>query len=523
MVDPMSLAPSQATTTLLEELRRIVGEQNVSLTDSERVAYCHDNNPVDNMSVNEGRVRYLPDVIVWAENTAHVQEVTRLAARLGVPLIAYGVGSGVSGGTVPLTGGIILDLKKMNKIIKLDEKSLTVTAGPGIIGQLLELELNRRGYTMGHFPSSIYSSTLGGYLAARSAGQCSSKYGKMEDMVLGLEAVLGTGEIIRTAPAPRASLGPDWNQILIGSEGTLGIITEATCRIRPAPEIRRFLSFMFPDIETGTEAMRQLMRHELEPAAMRLYDELDTAIIGNASKEGESDENFLNLIPFSQFGKLVQSVLPGPVKAAKRFLGQRADLVNSLERFAKGCLLVLTFEGDEEISREEKNLATIICEKLGGKNQGPEPGMRWFKNRYHVSYFQSKVFYHGALVDTIEMATSWRRVPMLYYEVRNAVKGLAFIMAHFSHAYLDGCSIYFTFVTAASSVEKAEQQHRAVWDAAVGACHKVGGTMSHHHGIGYVKGRFMAEEHGAAMRVFDAFKKEMDPDGILNPGKMGLS
>ncbi|MDP8225886.1 MAG: FAD-binding oxidoreductase [Candidatus Lernaella stagnicola] len=519
----MSLAPSHMNHALLDQLRAIVGKGSVSLSDTDRLSYCHDNNPVSNMSINEGRAGPLPDVIVWPSTTQHVQQIVRLAAETKTPLIPYGAGSGVCGGTVPLHGGIILDLKRMKRILELDEESLTVTAEAGILGQLLEMELNRRGYTLGHFPSSIYSSTLGGYLAARSAGQCSSKYGKMEDMVQGLEAVLGTGDVIRTPVTPRASLGPDWNQILIGSEGTLGVITEATCRIRPAPAVRRFVSFEFPDIEAGTDAMRQLMSHELEPAAMRLYDELDTAIIANSSREGESDESFLNLIPLSQFGKLVQSALPGPLKMAKRFLGQRADLINALERFANGCLMVATFEGDEELSREEKNLATLICEKLGGVNRGPQPAMRWHKNRYHVSYFQSKVFYHGALVDTIEMAASWRRVPALYHEVRNAVRSLAFIMAHFSHVYLDGCSVYFTFVTAAPTVEKAAAQHRAVWDAAVGACHKVGGTISHHHGVGYTKAPYMVEEHGAMMRVYDALKKEMDPHGILNPGKMGLA
>ena len=518
----MTLAPSQASTVLLDQLRDIVGEGNVTLQDADRLAYCRDNYPVANLSTNEGKIGPLPDVIVWPENTAHVQKIVRLAAETKTPVIAFGAGSGVCGGTIPLLGGIILDLKKMKRILEIDEESLTVTAEAGILGQLLEMELNRHGYTMGHFPSSIYSSTFGGYLATRAAGQCSSKYGKMEDMVMGLEAVLGTGEIIRTTAVPRASLGPDWTQILVGSEGTLGVITEATCRIRPAPAMTRYMSFMFPDVETGTEAMRQLMRHEIEPAAIRLYDDLDTAIIGNASKEGESDDSFLNLIPISQFGKFLQSALPGPVKMAKRFLGQRADLINTFERFAKGCLLVATFEGDEELTREEKNVATVICEKIGGTNKGPEAAMRWHKNRYHVSYFQSKVFFHGALVDTIEMATSWRRVPLLYHEVRNAVRDQAFIMAHFSHAYIDGCSVYFSFVTAAPNVEKAEARYKAIWDSAVEACHKVGGTLSHHHGIGFSKARFMNEEHGATMNLYEAFKSEMDPHGIMNPGKMGL-
>jgi alkyldihydroxyacetonephosphate synthase len=524
----MSLPSSQIAIELRDKLREIVGEAHVSQNDHDRMTYSRDNAPVLNLSYNEGRVGPLPDVIVWPANTEQVAQIVRLANETRTPIVAFGAGSGVCGGVAPLRGGVTVDMKRMKKIVDLDEESLTVTAEAGILGQLLEMELNRRGCTMGHFPSSIYSSTLGGYLAARSAGQLSAKYGKMEDMVMGLEAVLGTGEVLRTPTAPRRPFGPDWNQILIGSEGTLGVITQATCRVRPYPPSRRFLSFLFPTIEAGVEAMRLIMRHDLRPAAVRLYDELDTAIVGTSSKEGESKESVLNALPTSQFGDLLASVLPGgllpsAIKRVGRFLGQRADLINTLERFTKGCLLVATFEGDDELTQEEATLAQLICEKVGGKDKGPDPAMRWWKNRYHVSYFQSKVFYHGAIVDTIEFACTWRRVPQLYHAVREAVRGLAFIMAHFSHAYLDGCSIYFTFVTSATSIDKTEAAHRAVWDAAVGACHRVGGTLSHHHGIGFTKARFMYDEHGASMGLFQAFKKEMDPNGILNPGKMGLA
>lgn len=519
----MAIAPTKATPELTQKLTQIVGKDNISLQDLDRLSYSRDLNPMSNLATNDGKFGPMPDLIVWPTSTEQVVKIVKLAVKHRTPLIAFGAGSGVCGGTLPIRRGIILDLKKMARIIELDEQSLTVTAEAGIIGQHLEMELNRKGYTMGHFPSSIYTSTLGGYLAARSAGQLSSKYGKIEDMVLGQQVVLGTGKVMQTPVVPRCSLGPDWDQIFIGSEGTLGIITQATCRIRPYPDVRRFASFVFRSAEEGTEAMRLLMQHEIRPAAMRLYDELDTVLVGTSSKQGDSDDSFLDFIPVSQFGNLVKSVVPGLVRRTERFLGQRADLVNMLDRFAnKGCLLVLTFEGDEELTWEEKNQATEICEKLNGVNKGPEPAMRWWKSRYHVSYKQSKVFYHGAFVDTIEMASSWRKLPSLYKEVRNAVRDLAFIMAHFSHAYLDGCSVYFTFVSAGPSVEKAEQNHRAVWDAAVEACMTVGGTISHHHGIGLSKAKYMAEEHGQVMRVYQALKHEMDPAGILNPGKMGL-
>jgi len=519
----MHIAPGQASEKFLRAVTKVGGSDHLSLADLDRLSYSRDLNPVSNLATNEGRFGPMPDAVVWPADTQQVAQIVKLAAEHRTPLIPFGAGSGVCGGTVPLRGGIILDLKRMNNIIKLDEDSLAVTAGAGIIGQHLEMELNRKGYTMGHFPSSVYSSTLGGYLAARSAGQLSAKYGKIEDMILGLEAVLGTGEILRTTATPRASLGPDWNQVLIGSEGTLAIITEATCRIRPYPAERRFTSFVFPGPSEGTEAIRQIMRHELRPAAIRLYDELDTVLVGTSSKNEESSESFWNAIPLSQFGNFVKSVAPGLIRRTERFFGKRADLINLLEKFAtKGCLLVMTFEGESDLVADEEALAVELCEKLGGVNHGPEAALRWWNNRYHVSYKQSKVFYHGAIVDTIEMATTWDKLVPLYEEVRQAVRDMAFIMAHFSHAYLDGASVYFTFVTAAPNVEKAEQAHRAVWDAAATACQRIGAAISHHHGIGYTKARFMSEEHGPMMRVYEALKREMDPAGILNPGKMGL-
>lgn len=519
----MRITPSQASTDLREALARIVGGANLSITNLDRLSYCRDLNPMANLATNDGKFGPMPDVIVWPTSTDQVVQLVRLANERRVPLIPYGAGSGVCGGTVPLRGGVIVDLKKMRRILLLDEKSLTVTAEAGIIGQHLEMELNRFGYTMGHFPSSVYTSTLGGYLAARSAGQLSSKYGKIEDMALGMEVVLGTGEIMRTPVAPRAALGPDWNQVFIGSEGTLGIITSATCRIRPYPPSREFASFVFPDPETGVEAMRLMMQNELRPAAMRLYDELDTVLVGSGSKEGESSDSFFDSLPISEFGTAIKSMVPGLIRRTERFFAQRADMINRLERFAtRGCLLVLTFEGEEELTHAEKALATEICEKGQGVNKGPAPAERWWKNRYHVSYKQSKIFYHGAFVDTIEMATTWRKVVELYHEVRKAVRDKAFIMAHFSHAYLDGCSVYFTFVSAANDTEKAKHLHRQVWDAAVAACHRVGATLSHHHGIGYLKAPYMHEEHGQTMRLYEALKREMDPAGILNPGKMGL-
>ena len=516
------LSESRIDPIILQKLANIVGEKNLSISDTDRYTYSRDMSAVNIMNTTEGSVVHSPGVIVWPSDTQQVSKVCKLAYANSIAMVPYGAGSSVVAGTVPLKGGIIVDLKKINQIFEVDEISNLVTAGAGIIGEHLEREMARRGFTVGHFPSSVYSSTLGGYLATRSAGQLSSKYGKIEDMVAGLEVVLPKGEIVNSLLTPRSATGPDWDQVIVGSEGTLGFITRATCRIWPAPNSRRFLAFMFPDAVSGVEAMRVIFRHDVRPATVRLYDELDTALIGKSGKSGIGSSP-LDFIPIKEFGKLLRSTLPNAIKKTGRFFARRADLVNRLEKLAKNeCLMVLVFEGDERLVDYEYEASSTICENLKGQNRGPELAINWWKNRYHVSYKQSKVYYNGAFVDTVEVATTWDKVIRLYEEVRAAVSPLAFIMAHFSHGYQEGCSIYFTFVTAGESLLASERAHRRVWDAAIEATLRVGGTISHHHGIGAVKARFMKQEHHQLMNIFRALKEEIDPKGLCNPGKMGL-
>ncbi len=443
----------------------------------------------------------------------------KLANEKKFPVIAYGAGSGVCGGTLPTSRGVVLDLKKLDKIYEVNDKSLTVTAGPGIVGQHLEQELNRRGYTMGHFPSSIYCSTLGGYLAARSAGQLSARYGKIEDMAMGIRVVLASGEVVETLCAPRSAAGPNWAQLFIGSEGTFGIITRAVMRIYPYPESRLFHAFTFNGVHDALESMREIMRAGVMPAAVRLYDELDTILIGG-KKEG-SVEDPINFdepdeSPVKQALHKLKEGIQDVLVSIPKATGRAAE-------FIKGkCLLVLTFEGTPAMTAAELKTSIDICKKNNGEDAGEEPGRRWWNNRYNVSYNQSKVFYQGSFVDTIEVATTWDKVEQLYHDVRRAVSKHAFIMAHFSHAYTHGCCVYFSIVSRGRNEDDAIKTHKAVWDAALGECLKAGATVTHHHGVGLFKGEYLLKELGGLTDVFFKMKKAIDPANILNPGKLGL-
>jgi len=510
---------SKLPPSVVGKLERIVGAANVSLKATDRAAYSRDLWPLGQIWMMHDHVPHPPDAIVWVENEEQIAGVLKLANEDKFPVIPFAAGSGVCGGTLPISGGVIMDVKKMSRILELNDKTLTVTAEAGIIGQHLEMELNRKGYTMGHFPSSIYCSALGGYLAARSAGQLSAKYGKIEDMVMGMRVVLPDGNIVETRTAPRSAAGPNWAQLFVGSEGTLGVITQGTMRIYPYPESRVFRGFIFNGVHDALEAMREIMRAGVVPAAVRLYDELDTILIG--SKKEESVEAPIHFEPEEE--NLVKTLMHNVFDTLQNIMMGIPKVTGKLAEKVKGkCLMVLTLEGRPEITETELKIAQEICLKNNGTDAGEEPAKRWWENRYNVSYNQSRVFDRGAFVDTLEVATTWDKVEDLYHAVRKAVSPHAFIMAHFSHAYIHGCCIYFSLVSRAKTEEEAVALYRKIWDRAMEAVIGSGATVTHHHGVGMHKAEYMKRELGRLSVVYQQLKDAMDPNNILNPGKMGL-
>jgi alkyldihydroxyacetonephosphate synthase len=515
---------------LLGELREIVGDR-ASQAPADRLSYARDLWPRTLLAVREGDAApYPPDVIVWPESAQEIAKIVRLAARLKTPIVPYGAGSGVCGGAAPIRGGIILDTKRMARVVSIDADALEATFEAGINGDHLEHELARRNLTLGHFPSSIMCSTLGGWLAARSAGQLSTKYGKIEDMALALEVVTGAGEIALCGREPRGAPGPDWGQIFIGSEGTLGVITRATLRVRPAPEVRLLRGWEFPRLAAGCDAIRKLLQKGLRPAVVRLYDELDT-FIHRSSSRGRGGGHAHGTQQITMEDPSQPSDLERRVRDAQKWLmrlalsypgGLNKALATLVPRMGSGCLLILGFEGDRELTEAETKVAAAELERAGGKDLGEGPGLRWFEHRYKISFQQSKVFENGAFVDTMEVASTWDRLMDVYGAVRAAVGRHAFIMAHFSHAYPEGCSIYFTFVAAGRDRAEAERRYDTIWRAGISATLAAGGVLSHHHGVGMSKQKYLPDELGMGMELYRSLKRVLDPAGILNPGKMGL-
>lgn len=401
--------------------------------------------------------------VALPESVDEVETILAICARARIPVTPVGGDSSVCGQSVPVAGGLVLDLTRLDRVLDLDEESLTVTVEPGLYGHRLEAWLRDRGYTLGHFPQSIELSTVGGWLACRSAGQYSTRYGKIEEIVLGFDVALANGGSLSFPPVPADATGPDLRRLFLGSEGTLGVFTRATLRIRPLPPAEERAAYAFASFAEGLDAMRRVLRRGARPAVVRLYDEQESARL--------FDE--------------------------------------------ESALLLVLAEGEVDEVAWESAVVRDEC----GRERDPALVGRWLEHRNDVSAFDHAVA-AGLVVDTIELAALWRDVPRVYEDVRAAVGGVPgtlAVTAHCSHAYTSGACLYFTF--AGAPAEGAAAFYHAAWDAALGA----GAALSHHHGVGLVRAQSFAERLGRpGLSLLQAVKDELDPVGILNPGKLAL-
>lgn len=512
----------------LADLRSRVGEGKVSDESADRLLVARDLWPRGLIELRFGRpVIAPPRAVVWPESPEDVVRIVEWAAERGAGLVAYGGGSGLCGGATPGRGEVVVDLKRMSRIEWIRPEDHLVRVQAGRVGALLQSELERAGQTLGHFPSSIFCSTVGGWLAARSAGQCSSRYGKIEDMIVSVQAVTGAGEMVETSRVPAAGLGPDWSQIFVGSEGTLGIITAATLKIHRRPETRRYRGYAFSRVSAGLEAARRVMQRGLRPAVVRLYDELDTLLV-RSDEDLERAEGGRGVLPklLRRFARVGDPVVPWLRERALKIAANRPAWLNRMASGVMtrltggGCLMIVGHEGDSRLVEADSERCRRELVGAGGVDLGEGPGLHWERNRYSVAFLQSEVFESTGFVDTLETAATWDKVMTLYEEVKRAVSPFAFVMAHFGHVYHEGCAVCFTFVGEAAAREEALERYDRMWEEALGAVIRGGGTISHHHGVGRSRRGHMVEEHGDSLELVRVLKKTLDPMGVLNPGKL---
>lgn len=507
----------------VDDLRKVVGDRWVSMDTADLLAYSRDLWPRSLIQLRSGKhTVHPPAAVVWPGSVDQVGAVVRLLVAAGAPIVPFGAGSGVCGGTLPIRGGVVVDLKRLRAIRSIDPVARLVDVEAGIIGEDLERSLAVAGFTLGHFPSSIYCSSLGGWIATRSAGQMSTLYGKIEDMVSEVGCVTSDGRRHVLRARPGRGQGPGFCQLVVGSEGTYALVTDARLRIRPAPEARRFRAFRFPDVQRGVRGVRLLMQAGLRPSVVRLYDALDSILLragpvgGGGPCGGRGSTGRLR--------SAGRSVARAAMHAVQRAALGRPGLLNTAldlvpQTALGGCILVLVFEGRTEIAEAEERIAADLLLREA-VDLGSDPARVWYEHRYAVSYRQSPMFASGGFSDTMEVAATWDRLLDVYAAVRRALGRKVLLLAHFSHAYHEGCSIYFTFAGRAATDEDALVLYDDVWRSGLAAVLEAGGVISHHHGVGVSKASAMEGEYGPALQIGRAVKEVLDPTGLLNPGKL---
>jgi len=465
-------------TMILTELEDAVGVQNVGRSGADKLAYSTDYFWLSRMAVDKGAPAALPDYVVRPGSAEEVSKVLKIANYYKIPVQTWGGGSGSQGGALPMAGGIILDTKRMDKLIDVDTVSGTITCETGMIFQQLEWYANEKGFSVMHIPSCLTCCTVGGALAHNGIGILSTKYGKIDDQCLWCEVVLPNGDVIETLPVPKHSSGPNLLPLFLGSEGTLGVITKAKFKMVKLPETRRHHAFLFSDIHTGYNACREIVQ-TVKPSLIRLFDEAET------------------------------------VSIIKKVIG--------FEK--KGSFMNLTVEGLSRIVDVEEQIVIEIAEKYGAEYLGTEYGEKWFKNRI-TFFYPGYIMNNPQMFGTLDTVSTYDRIEDIYRAMKKAVEefeGVRFI-SHSSHWYEWGAMNYSRFIMdhPPEDPEECIRLHNRIWNAGVRAALENGGVPNDHHGIGLKLSRLMKEAYGPAMQVLEGMKKSLDPNGILNPYKMGL-
>jgi alkyldihydroxyacetonephosphate synthase len=475
-----------------------VGPTSVLTDPEQRLLRAAGRSYPDLVRLRGGRLEGAPDAVVLPGSAAEVKRVLEICMREGIAVVPFGGGTSVVGGVDPARGGferlISLDLGRLRDA-RVDRRSLTATLGPGLRGPEAEAALAASGVTLGHSPQSFEYATIGGFAATRSAGQASSGYGRFDALVTSIALAAPAGEL-HTLETPHSAAGPALRELVVGSEGTLGVITGVAARVRPVPEQRRYEAWMAADFESGGEVVRSLAQAGALPDVVRVSDRAETRI------------------------SLVLSGGQGPRRTlASAYLRLRGRL--------DGSLVVCGWEGERDSVARRRALATRRLRAAGAAPLGAAPGRAWERGRYEGPYLRDELLDLGYLAETLETAHQWSRLGELYEKVGSAIsEALArqgtpgLVMCHLSHAYADGASLYFTFLARASAGDELEQW-RAVKTAACDAIVEAGGTITHHHGVGRDHLPYMRREIGElGVEALRAAKDRFDPAGIMNPGKL---
>ena len=475
-----------------------MGAEHVLDDRSTRLGHAAGRSYPDLIRLRSGDGASAPDAVVLPGSAAEVKAVLEACGKERVAVVPFGGGTSVVGGVEPLRDGfaavVSLDLGRLDRVVEVDRMSLTATLEAGLRGPDAERALGQEGLTLGHHPQSFEYSTVGGWVATRSAGQASTGYGRIDEIVEGLRLVAPAGEM-DTRALPASAAGPDLRELLVGSEGVLGVICDATLRVRPLPAERRYEGWSFRSFAEGCEAFRVMEQADASPDVARLSNENETRLaLALASPGGRA------------------------VALVRRYLRARGH--------ERGCVAIAGFEGTADDVERRRQRSAALLRAGGGVALGRRPGDAWRRTRYAGPYLRDALLDRGVLTETLETATNWSNLEPLYRGVEGALRATlaergtpAFVLCHVSHLYRSGASLYFTFFA------RQEDDALAQWEAAKAAASEAiiagGGTITHHHAVGRDHARWMQAEVGElGLELIRAAKEKLDPAGIMNPGKL---
>lgn len=504
-MERITVPPSRADDTLLGALRGIVGVAHVATDSRQRILHAYGKSYRDLLRARRGEVPRPPDAVVFPASHSEVEQLMALAREHGVKLIPFGGGTNIVGAVEasPTVAApvVTVSLRRMNRLLSLDAVSGVATMEAGMLGPELETALNAAGFTLGHFPDSFEFSTLGGWLATRSAGMQSDTRGKIEDMVVALKLVTPAGTLC-TPLVPKAAAGPDLNQIALGSEGALGFITEATMRVyRIQP--RAYRGVLMPDFATGMEFMRRCWEEGIAPSTMRLSNSEET-----------------------QFGMCLKPPSTGWHSLLTRAAAVYLRKVRGF-KLENACLLILGWEGAPHDIARRRKAALKLARSLNGFDAGQRAGDTWFARKYDYPYLRDLVMTHGGMVDVTETAVLWKDAAAVYEKIHTGLRAAVrrgefpgYVGCHLSHAYPTGVCLYFTFAAARDEADPLSQYLRTK-KLAMDLLLESGAAISHHHSLGYEHLPWLARYLGTTgLHTLSGLKATLDPDNLCNPGKL---
>lgn len=482
--------PCSLNDEIVEEFARAVGKGNIFSDDATRVLHAYGKCYTDLLNLRLESVPTPPDLVITPRNTDDIVNIVGICHRHGIAVTPFGGSSSVTRGVETPKGGISLDLTKhLNKVQDVNVINSTATVQAGMFGPALENHLNAMGYSCGHFPQSFEYSTVGGWVAAKGAGQASTGYGKIEHIILSLKVVTPAG-VIETKCYPASAQGWDLHQLFAGSEGTLGVIVEVTMKIRKfQPQNTGYASFVFKDFESAVAAMRTVMQSGVGlPHLFRISDPEETDVAFKTKGfDGTIADKFLNI------------------------LGYKSE-----ER----CLMFVAVEGSVSYTKQVVKSVKKICRKHGGFAIGAKPTKKWLEQRYSSAYLRDPLMDIGLMTDTLETAVMWDNLIPVWKAVRNYLKTRpkTVVMVHISHVYENGANLYFTFLSPTKRGDELNDYldyHKGLIDT----INAHGGSLSHHHGVGRALAPWMMAQLGSEnMNLMQAIKNHLDPKGIMNPG-----